>query len=222
MVWQLRCLPLLLLALVLCSGCGGGEGAGALSTKAFPKGEPQPLTYENVSTLINDMDTFASAVKKLDQDMIKTVDQRYSDVQFEMEQPALFLNVYPDAPNGRVVFLLVPKDPETGANYLLAFEKKLPVIDAYSIEAHLRNANQENPITCAMTVADPVAYVQDHGSHTYRAHYLMSKRFFQSGTYDFDSLHFESYRSAGNVFVVFDPLKIELKDTTANLSCICK
>lgn len=212
---------LLLLALFLCAGCGGGKGA-ALSTKAFPKGEPQPLTYENVSTLVTDMDTFAASVKKLDHDLIRTIDERYTGVQFEMEQPGLFLNVYPDAPNGRAVFLLVPKDPETGANYLLTFEKKLPVIDAYSIEAQLRAINQENPITCTMTVPDPAAYVQEHGSHNYRVHYTMSKRFYQSGTYDFDSLRFESYRSAGNVFIVFDPLKVELKDTTANLAGACK
>lgn len=212
---------MLLLPLGLYLGCGS-KGSSVLSTKAFPKGEPQALTYENVSTLISDMDTFAAAVKKLDHETINAVDKRYVGVQFEMEQPALFLNVYPDSPNGRVVFLLVPKNPETGANYLLAFEKKLPAIDAYSVEAQLRNASQEAPITCAMTVPDPVAYVQEHGTHTYRAHYVMSKRFFQSGTYDFDSLRFESYRSGGNAYVVFDPLKIELKDTTANLSCICK
>ena len=210
----------LLLALVWV-GCGNQQGP-ALTTKAFPKGAPQPLTYENVEILISDMDAFAAAVKKLDQQAIRTIDARYDGVQFEMDQPALFLNVYPDAAKTRVIFLLVPKEPKTGANYLLSFDKKLPVIDAYGVEAQMRYDNPEKQFICMMNVPDPVTYVQEYGSHTLVAHYVMKKRFFQSGTYDFDSLRFESYRSAGNAFIVFDPISIELKDTTANLTCTCK
>ncbi|HET6267557.1 MAG TPA: hypothetical protein VFG11_07555, partial [Acidobacteriota bacterium] len=71
------------------------------------------------------MDHFTDAVKTLDQKTLQQIDNTYQGVKFRLKETPLFLNVYPDNANGRVVFLLSPKDPMTGTNYQISFQKNL-------------------------------------------------------------------------------------------------
>lgn len=216
--WVRRAAPfLLVLTLFCCNKAKTTVGSG----KVFPPGKPVPLTYENVSALITDMDQFSSAVKSLDDRTIKTIDARYKDVQFELDQPPLILNATPDPANSKVLFLFSPKDPKTGSNYVLSFDKKLPVIDSTTVEIQLRGDAPEFSLNCRMDVPDPVAYAHERESHVYEAKYMLTKRFYRSGTYDFDALRFMPYRNNGVAFIVFDASKVELRDTTANLGASC-
>src|SRR6185369_3544701 len=139
---------LLVLALFCCKQAKTTVGSG----KTFPAGKPVPLNYETVSSLITDMDQFASAVKALDDQTIKVIDARYKDVQFELVQPPMITNTTPDTANSKVSFLFSPKDPKTGSNYVLAFDKKLPVIDSTTVEIQLRGDEPQFSINCQMDV----------------------------------------------------------------------
>src|SRR5262249_39819583 len=147
---------------------------------------------------------------------LQQIDNTYQGVKFRLKETPLFLNVYPDNANGRVVFLLSPKDPMTGTNYQISFQKNLPVIDANTVELQFRMTNPEAPLTCMLKTADPEQYIKERQDHTYEVTYLLAKRFVQSGTYDFDALRVTSYRHNGLPFLVFDLQSTEVKDVTTS------
>lgn len=184
---------------------------------SFPKNTPQDLNYETVSRILNDMKTYTETVKKLDHATSQKLDQNYQGVTFKTQQKPLFLNVYPDPAGGRVIFLLVPKEPSTGSSYLLTFDRKLPVIDSETVELQVRTRDPEKPLTCSLQVADLAAYMTEYPSHQIVVEYQFTKKFLQSGTYDFDALTVPGYRQRGYVFITFDLAKAEVKDLTANL-----
>ena len=192
-----------------------------LPAKSFPKSVPQKLTHENVSMLIEDMQRFHKALRPLDANRAKAIDERYKGVFFELDAKPLFVNVYADPPNKRVVFLIVPKDPITGENYLLKFDKNLAVVNDKTVEIQLRLKDNEAPLTCLLPHQDPEAYVQEVQSHLFTAKYKMYKKFLQSGSFDFDALTITTYRKHTWPFIVFDLDEAELTDTTAKLSCKC-
>ncbi len=187
----------------------------------FPKKVPQSLTYDTVSIILVDMKLYADGVKKLDQKTVQTLDSNYKDVLFEIERDPLFLNVYPDAPNSKVVFLLVPKDPATGAGYLVTFDQKLPVVDADTVELQVRTKYSEKPLTCSMQVPDPAAYMAEYSLHKINVRITVSKRYLQSGTYDFDALTIPSYRTRGYPFIVFDFVSAQVEDRTTGVNAAC-
>lgn len=172
--------------------------------------------------LLEDMERFVKSLKPLDLEAAKGIDSRNSGVLYKLDQAPLFLNVYPDPANSRVVFLVSPKDPKTGANALLTFDKKLPVINESTVEIQIRTQNPDEPLTCLLNQPDPAAYVEDIRSHMFSMRYTLTKRFLQSGTFDFDALHLATYRQRGYPFIVFELVKAELNDTTAKLSCECR
>ena len=217
--YKYACL-VLLMSLSLYS-CGGQKGQNGSSVPALAKNTPHELTFETVSRIIQDMKRYTDAVKKLDHSTIQPIDQDYQGVRFTTQQPPLFLNVYPDPAGGRVIFLLVQKDPSTGSNYLLTFDKKLPVIDSETVELQIRTKDPEKPLTCSMQVADTAAYMTQYPSHKIVVQYELTKKFLQSGTYDFDALTVPSYRQRGYAFITFDLVKASLKDETANLTADC-
>ncbi|HSE39185.1 MAG TPA: hypothetical protein VLH08_00345, partial [Acidobacteriota bacterium] len=133
-----------------------------------------------------------------------------------------FVNVYPDVDNKRVVLLIAPKDPATGASYLLKFDKKLPVVNMDTIEVTIRLPDPEEPLTCWMSMSDPSKYVAEVQSHLFTVRYKLYKKFLQSGTFDFDALTLPTYRVRGVPFIVFDLDETELTDTTAKISCKCQ
>lgn len=201
--------------------CDSKKDAGKETATTFPEGSTQNLTYENVSKILQDMHRYNAAVQKLDNSTLQQLDRNYQSVTFRTDQKTLFLNVYPDPAGGRIIFLLVPKEPSTGANYLLTFDKKLPVIDSETVELQVRTKDPEKPLTCTLAVPDTAAYMTEYPSHEFVAQYHFKKRFLQSGTYDFDALTVPSYRSRGYAFITFDLLKAEVKDQTANLTATC-
>lgn len=202
----------------------GGEKENAkqpATTPEFTTKTPQNLNYENVARILQDMSTYITAVKKLDNAALQKLDKSYQGVTFITEQKPLFLNVYPDKGGGRIIFLLVPKEPTTGANYLLTFDRKLPVIDSETVELQVRTKDPEKPLTCSLPVADTAAYMTEYPSHQMITRYFFTKKFLQSGTYDFDALTVPSYRTRGYAFIVFDFVKAEVVDQTANLTASC-
>jgi hypothetical protein len=209
-----------ILALV-CIGCKKQKSEDELPAKSFPKGDPQKLTYENVSMLIEDMQRFHKALKPLDTNRAKSVDDRYKGVFFELQEKPLFLNVYADPPNKRIVFLIAPKDPATGENFLLKFDKNLPVVNMNTAEIQLRLKDNEAPLTCLLSHQDPDGYVQEVQSHLFTVKYKLYKKFLQSGSFDFDALTIPTYRKHAYPFIVFDLDEAELSDTTAKLNCKC-
>ncbi len=135
--WRSSLLALILLSTVFfVGGCKTDiKKESASVSKGFPKNVPQPLTYQNVSTLIEDMKEFSQAVKAVNKKEVQAIDDRYQDVSFETEQQPLLLNLYPDPANGKVIHVVVPKDPQNGSEYVLRFDQKLPVIDIIPILA---------------------------------------------------------------------------------------
>lgn len=204
----------------ICIGCKQ-KAHDELPAKSFPKGVPQKLTHENVSMLIEDMQRFHKALRPLDANRAKAIDERYKGVFFELEAKPLFVNVYADPPNKRVVFLIVPKDPATGENYLLKFDKNLPVVNMNAAEIQIRLKDNEAPLTCLLPHQDPDAYVQEVQSHLFTVKNKLYKKFMQSGSFDFDALTILTYRKHAYPFIVFDLDEAELTDTTAKLSCKC-
>jgi len=203
-------------------GCNKERTEEKLPTKSFPKGVPQNLNYETTSQIIEDMQQFHNALKPLDIERAKAIDERYKGVFFELQVKPLFVNVYADPPNKRVVFMIVPKDPVSLETFLLKFDKNLPVVNMDSVEIQIRLRDQESPLTCLMPHENSDAYVQEVQSHLFTVKYKLYKKFLQSGTFDFDGLTIPTYRKRGLPFVVFDLDEVELTDTTAKLSCKCK
>jgi hypothetical protein len=201
--------------------CGGKSASNGTSKPSFPKNSPQQLNEQTISAVLKDMKTYTDAVQKLDQSVLKGLDRDYEGVIFHTEQKPLFLNVYPDAAGGRVIFLMMPKDPATGSNYLLTFGKELPVVNDKTIELQIRTRDPEQPLTCAMKVTDPAAYMSEYQSHDVIASYELTKKYLRSGTYDFDALTVPSYRQHGYAFITFDFHKAEVMDKTANLTATC-
>jgi len=210
-----------ILLLFISFGCKKENRAEELGPP-FARNTSHDLNYETVSVILKDMAAYSKSVKALDQKRLTEVDKRYQNVLFKTEQKPLFLNVYADPAGSQVVFLLMPKDPDTGSNYLVRYEKNLPVINGDIIELQIRSSQPENPFNCLMKVTDPAAYVADYKSHDLLVRYTFRKQFLQSGTYDFDALVIPSYRQRGYPFIVFDSVKVELIDRTINLTCLCK
>ncbi len=212
---------LLLIALCLYS-CGGEKKQDqAPAPPSFPKNTPQDLNYETASRVLQDMKLYTEAVKKLNQPASQKLDQNYQGVIFKTQQKPLFLNVYPDPAGGRVVFLLVPKDATTGSSYLLTFDRKLPVIDSETVELQVRTRDPEKPLTCTAQVSDTAAYMTEYPTHDIVVEYQFTKKFLQSGSYDFDALTVPGYRPRGYMFITFDLAKAEVKDQTVNLTAAC-
>lgn len=203
-------------------GCNKERTEEKPPAKSFPKGVPQSLNYETTTQIIEDMQRFQKALKPLDIERAKAIDERYKGVFFELQVKPLFVNVYPDPPNKRVVFLIVPKDPVTLETYLLKFDKNLPVVNMDTVEIQIRLRDQESPLTCLMPHENSDAYVQEVQSHLFTVKYKLYKKFLQSGTFDFDGLTIPTYRKRALPFIVFDLDEAELTDTTAKLSCKCK
>jgi hypothetical protein len=210
----------LILFLFACGGQKEDEKQPAASP-GFATKTPQELHYETIARILQDMSAYTAAVKKLDNATLQKLDKNYEGVTFTTEQKPLFLNVYPDQGGGRIIFLLVPKEPSTGSNYLITFDRKLPVINAETIELQVRTKDPEKPLNCTLTVADTAAYMTEYPSHQMVARYTFSKKFLQSGTYDFDALTVPSYRTRGYPFIVFDFVKAEVVDQTGNLTAPC-
>jgi len=219
----MRPLFILLAVLLLCfAACQKQQNTAVTQEKSFPKHVGQALNYENLSILLKDMQAYAAAVKKLDQTALKAINNRYTDVYFQSTVSPLFLNVYPDAPNGKIVFLMVPKDPETGADFLLKFDKKLPVVNSETIQIQVRSENPDQPYNCLLPVSNPSEYMNEYKNHKLAARYTLYKRFLQSGTFDFDALTVPGYRTSGYPFIVFLLVKSELTDSTVNQTVECK
>ena len=210
------------LAAIFLVACGPSAPQISEPSRTFPKGKPVDLNYENVSLILEDMERFTKALKPLNLEAARKINDRYTGVQFQTLQKPLFINVYPDTENKRMVFLVFPKDPATGSSYLLHFDKKLPVVNSDTIEIQIRTRNPEEPLTCLMDHPDAVTYMQEVQSHLFTARYVLYKRFLQSGTFDFDALTITSYRQRGYPFIVFELLKAELTDTTSKLTCECR
>jgi hypothetical protein len=214
---------LCLLLILAIGGCAKKEEKGTgLTSKAFPKNTPQPLNYENLSVLIGDMKTFSQAAKKIDRKTVNEMNSRYVDVYFSTEQQPLLLNLYPDPANHRVIHLVVPKDPKTGSDFVLRFDKKLPIIDSNQILLELHTSRPDAPLTCPMQADDLTAYMKDYQTHKYVVKYKLFKRFSQSGTYDFDAISYPAYRVKGLPFIVFDIVSAQLTDLTTNATADCK
>jgi hypothetical protein len=143
-------------------------------------------------------------------------------VYFETDQQPLLLNLYPDPVNGKVIHVLVPKDPRTGADYVLHFDKNLPVIDSKKLLLELQTSSPEAPLTCPMEVTDLSTYMKEYRDHKFRVRFKLFKQFSQSGTFDFDALVYPVYRSKGLPFLTFDIVSAELTDLTANSVVLCK
>jgi hypothetical protein len=204
-------------------GCKKEEKKEIVSTAhKFPKNIPQPLNYQNLSILIEDMKRFSQAVKAINHSKVQEIDDRYQDVYFETEQEPLLLNLYPDPANGRVLHVLMPKDPKTGSDYVVRFDQKLPVIDSNTVIFELHTASPDAPLTCPMQLTDISEYMKEYRDHKFRVRYKFFKRFSQSGTYDFDALTFPAYRSKGLPFIVFDIVSAQLTDQTVNVTFDCK
>ncbi|MCI0607102.1 hypothetical protein L0156_29295 [bacterium] len=215
------CCVVLLSALFIACGGQKENQEQPPANPSFTSTTPQPVTYETVAHILQDMSTYAAAVKKLDNAALQKLDKSYQGVIFTTEQKTLFVNVYPDQAGGRVIFLLVPKEPSTGSNYLLTFDRKLPVIDSETVELQVRTRDPEKPLTCSLQVADTAAYMTEYPSHQLVARYYFTKKFLQSGTYDFDALTVPSYRPRGYHFIVFDFVKAEVVDQTSSLTAPC-
>jgi hypothetical protein len=211
-----------LLSLFVAAGCGKKEESSTASSKGFPKSTPQPLNYETLSILIGDMKAFSQAVKKIDRKTVNEIDSRYVDVYFETVQQPLLLNLYPDPTNDLVIQIVVPKDPKTGSDFVLHFDKKLPIINSNEMILELHTSSPDAPLACPMRVGDLTAYMKEYQSHKYEVKYKLFKRFSQSGTYDFDAISYPAYRMKGLPFIVFDIVSAQLTDLTTNAIAECK
>lgn len=218
-------LTLVLAMSVVFSGCKTDKKevteAGG-TRKAFPKNAPQPLNYENLSKLIQDMKEFSQAVKQVNQKEVQEIDSSYQGVYFETIQQPLLLNVYPDPANSKVIHLVVPKNPQTGSDYVLRFDQKLPVINSNEVIIELHTSSPDAPLSCPMQVTDLSVYMKEYRGHKFQIRYKLFKQFSQSGTFDFDALVYPVYRSKGLPFLVFDIGGAQLTDLTANATVDCK
>jgi hypothetical protein len=206
---------------LICIGCKKQTAEDELPAKSFPKGVPQKLTFENTSMLIEDMQRFHKTLRPLDANRAKAIDERYKGVFFELDAKPLFVNVYADPPNKRVVFLIAPKDPATGENHVEKYDKNLPVVNMNLAEIQLRLKDNEAPLTCLLPQENPDEYVQNIQGHLFTVKYKLYKKFMHSGSFDFDALTIKSYRKHTYPFIVFDVDEAELTDTTAKQSCKC-
>jgi hypothetical protein len=218
------CKKLLLvsLAVLVLFACKPAEKKKEESRKPWPTGAPLGLTYENVSVILQDMEAFTGAVQKLDGPRTREIDDRYRQVLFGVEAEPLFINVYPDPPYSRIVFLIMPKDVQTGTDFSYNYPKLLPVVRTRKIEIKIRTSHPEEPLVCLMKVPDTAAYMDEQDSHKYVVRFYLRKRFIQSGTFDFDALTIPSYRPRGVPFIAFDLDQAQLTDLTTNKSCDCK
>jgi len=214
-----RCMIFAVLCFVI--SCGGQQNQNGSLKPSFPKNSKQQLSEQTFSLILQDMKLYSDAVRKLDHQVLKSLDENYSTVTFQTEQKPLFLNVYPDKVGSQIIFLMMPKDPATGSNYLFQFQKELPVINDKTVELQIRTKDPEKPLTCMMKVPAPAAYMADFQTHDVIAHYDLIKHFLQSGTYDFDALNMPSYRQRGYAFVTFDYQNAQVVDKTANLTANC-
>ena len=221
-VMKKACIVVLVVLLHFIMSCGKEPSKSSSFGKALPKSTPQDLNYENVSILLNDMKIYSEAVRALDQKMLQTANDRYVDVYFQLEQDPLVFTTSADAAHGQAIFILAPKDTQTGSNILLKFDKKLPVVDSDTLELDIKTKNENETFTCALAVADPEAYLNEFRTHDLSVRMTLYKKFLQSGTFDFDALTVTSYRLHGYPFVVFDLVKAELTDKTANLNTPCR
>jgi hypothetical protein len=212
-----------LIPFLLLTGCKNqNQNQPEEKLRPVPKNIPLALDYQIVSVVLKDMERFIKALRPLDGARLKEIDDRYKDVRFLTQQKPLFINVYPEPSGKRVIFLLVPKDPDTGTTYLLHFDKELPIVKSKVLELQLRKINPEEPLTCHLSIPDPNAYIQDVRSHLFSVRYILYKRFLQAASFDFDALTIPTYRTRGYPFIVFDIVKAELIDTTAKLTCECR
>jgi hypothetical protein len=218
---QAGCIVTLFILLLMIASCSGPEKSST-TVKAAPAGPPKKLDYATTAALVTDMKSFATAIQSRDEKILQQVDARYSGTLFELDIKPLLYNVYPDPSGKAVVFLIYPKDPRTGSDYRLQFDRKVPAVNTETIEIQIRTKDANTPLNCIMNVPDPKTYVKEYESHDIIAHYTLSKHFMQSGTYDFDALLYPSYRLHGYPFVVFDLSKTELVDKTVNATTSCR
>jgi len=190
--------------------------------KAFPKSVPQDLNYENITVLLTDMKLYADAVKSLDKEVVQKVDDRYHDVYFRLERKPMVLSAAPDPAAGRVTLLILPKEAQSGSNILLEFDRKLPAVDTETVELQIRSRDENAMVHCSFSVPDPAAYINEFRDHDLSATFTLYKKFSQSGTFDFDALSYPAYRTHGYPFIVFDLVKAEFTDKTANITCQCR
>ena len=203
-------------------GCDKGSSSAVSFGKAFPKSVPQDLTYENTSVVLTDMKIYTDAVKSVDPEILEQVNGRYTGVYFHLLRAPLIVGITPDASHGLVVMAIATKDPDTGSNYLLKFDKKLPVVESDTVELQIRTRDEKGTVFCSLPVSDPVGYLTDYRGHELELEMTLYKRFLQSGTFDFDALTIPSYRIHGFPFIVFDLVKARITDNTAHLTAECR
>src|SRR5207247_6782398 len=160
----------------------GGTNKAQNSAKSAPAGPPKKLDYAMTASLVTDMKSFATAIQSRDEKVLQQINERYSGALFELDIKPLLYNVYPDPTGKAVVFLIYPKDPRTGSDYRLQFDRKIPAAATETIEIQIRTKDANTPLNCIMNVPDPKTYVKEYESHDIIAHYTLSKQFFQSGT----------------------------------------
>ena len=218
LLWNLTIAALFLITIA--GGCGNEKHEG--TTKAATPGPPKTLDYGTLTTVTQDMKDFAAAIQSRDGDVLNKINGRYSGALFQADLKPLLYQVYPDPSGKAIVFLIYAKDPRTGSDYLLHFDRKLPAVDTEVLELQIRTKDPNTPLNCIMNVADPQTYVKEYEKHDIVAHYTFSKQFLQSGTYDFDAIRYTSYRTHGYPFVVMDLLKTQLEDRTINAKTECR
>jgi hypothetical protein len=209
-----------LLLIAIASGCGSEKPQA--TTRAGTSGPPKTLDYGTLTALTQDMKDFAAAIQSRDGNLLNKINDRYSGALFQADLKPLLYQVYPDPAGKSVVFLIYTKDPRTGSDYLLHFDRKLPAVDAEVLELQIRTKDPNTPLNCIMEVPAPQTYVKEYEKHDIVAHYTFSKQFLQSGTYDFDAIRYTSYRTHGYPFVVMDLLKTQLEDRTINAKTECR
>lgn len=212
----------LFLLIIIISGCEGQNGKPEGTVKSGTPGPPRNLDYSTVSAMATDMKAFATAIQSREEKTLQEVNDRYAGTLFQLELKPLLYNVYPATTGNQVVFVIYPKDPKTGSDYHLQFDKKIPAADSDTIEIQIRDKDPNVPLHCEMTLPDPKSYVKEYETHDIVGRYTLSKQFLQSGTYDFDALLYPSYRIHGYPFIVMDLVKAELIDRTVNATTACR
>ncbi len=213
-----KLLFVLILAIFVFTGCQKKEGA---ETKIFPKNSPQPLNYENISIVLKDRKQYFDSVKNRDQKLLREIDQRYEDVYFEFRSRPLLRNLYPDPEKGRIIHIVEVKDPETESDFVLQFDKKLPVIDSNSISLALRLSIPNGLLLCPMEISESSGYVDEYRNHEFQIRFRLFARFSPSGSFGFDPLP-ESTAVAARNGLFFEIVEAELSDLTANIVSACR
>lgn len=208
---------------VLLSGCRKAEQQET-KLKSFPPNVPQGLTYENIAVILQDMQRYQEAVKKLDSKRIQAIEDRYRRTLFGIQETPLLTYVYPDPPYSRIVLMMMPKDSKTGADWIYNYDKPLPVIHSKSVEIKIRDKDPNNPLVCLLKVPDTTAYMNEYEqeSHKYFVRFYVRKHFSGSGTFDFDAMTIPSYRPHGVPFIVFDLDRAQLTDQTVQKTIDCR